>query len=49
MNLFDEAYPAVYKTLYEDKPITCSMTGSTFDTTPTPCAVTLDVSLPLYY
>ena len=48
MNLFAEAYPAVYKTLYEAKPITCSATGTTFDAAPTPCAVVLDVSLPSY-
>ena len=48
MNLFADAYPAAYKTLYEAKPITCSVTDTTFDAAPIPCAVVLDVSLPLY-
>ena len=39
-----EAYPAEYQTLYEAKPITCSVTGTTFDAVPAPCAVVLDVS-----
>ena len=48
MNLFADTYPAAYQTLYEAKPITCSVTGTTFDAAPTPCAVILDVSLPMY-
>ena len=38
------AYPAAYKTLYEAKPITCSVTGTIFDAVPAPCAAVLDVS-----
>ena len=38
------AYPAAYQTLYEAKPITCSVTGTTFDAIPAPCAAVLDVS-----
>ena len=51
MNLFADAYPAAYQTLYEAKPITCSTTSTTFDAVPAPCAVILDVSLPMprYY
>ena len=49
MNQFADAYPVAYQTLYEAKPITCSVTGTTFDTVPAPCAVILDVSLPMYY
>ena len=49
MRLFADAYPAAYQTLYEAKPITCSITGTTFDAVPPPCAVILDVSLPMYY
>ena len=48
--IFDDAYLVAYKTLYEaKKPITCSVTGATFDVVPKPCAVILDVSLPMYY
>jgi hypothetical protein len=43
--LFADGYPAAYQTLYEAKPITCSVTGTTFDAVPAPCAVILDVSL----
>ena len=39
-----DTYPAAYKTLYEAKPITCSVTGTTFDAIPAPCAAVLDVS-----
>ena len=39
-----DAYPAAYQTLYEAKPITCSVTGTTFDAVPAPCAAILDVS-----
>ena len=39
-----DAYPATYQTLYEAKPITCSVTGTTFDAVPAPCAAVLDVS-----
>ena len=49
INLLAGAYPAAYQTLYEAKPITCSVTGTTFDAVPAPCAVILDVSLPMYY
>ena len=37
------AYPAAFQTLYEAKPITCSVTGTTFDAIPAPCAAVLDV------
>ena len=37
-------YPAAYQTLYDAKPITCSVTGTTFDAIPAPCAAVLDVS-----
>ena len=47
--LLGDAYPAVYHTLYQAKPITCSVTGTTFDALPAPCAVVLDVSLQVYY
>jgi hypothetical protein len=43
-NVFADAYPAAYQTLSEAKPITCSVTGTTFDAVPIPCAVILDVS-----
>ena len=49
ISLFADAYPAAYQTLYEAKPITCSVTDTTFDAVPAPCAVILDVSLPMYY
>ena len=45
MNLFADAYPAAYQTLYDAKPITCSVTNTTFDALPAPCAVILDVSI----
>ena len=45
MNAFADAYPAAYQTLYEAKPITCSVTGTTFDAVPIPCAAILDVSV----
>ena len=48
-NIFADAYPAIYQSLYEGKPITCTITGTTFDAVPAPCAVILDVSLPMYY
>ena len=47
--LLADAYPAAYQTLYKAKPITCSVTSTTFDALPAPCAVVLDVSLPVYY
>ena len=47
--LLADAYPAAYQTLYQAKPITCSVTSTTFDALPAPCAVVLDVSLPVYY
>ena len=46
MKLIADAYPAVYHILYEAKPITCSVTSTTFEAVPAPCAVILDVSLP---
>jgi hypothetical protein len=45
MNAFADAYPAAYQTLYQAKPITCSVKGTTFDALPAPCAVVLDVSV----
>jgi hypothetical protein len=42
-------YTVAYETLYEAKSITCSVTGTTFDAVPAPCAVILDVSLQMYY
>ena len=45
MKAFADAYPAAYQTLYQAKPITCSITGTTFDAVPAPCAVILDVSV----
>ena len=44
MNILADAYLAAYQTLYEAKPITCSVTGTTFDAVTAPCAVVLDVS-----
>ena len=44
MKVLADAYPAAYQTLYEAKPITCSVTGTTFDALPAPCAAVLDVS-----
>ena len=44
MDILAHAYPAAYQTLYEAKPITCSVTGTTFDAIPAPCAAVLDVS-----
>jgi hypothetical protein len=44
INLLADAYLAAYQTLYEAKSITCSVTGTTFDAVPAPCAVVLDVS-----
>ena len=49
MELFADAYPVAYQTLYEAKPITCSVTSTTFEGVPSPRAVILDVSLPMYY
>jgi hypothetical protein len=45
MKVFADAYPAAYQTLYEAKSVTCSVTGTSFDAVPAPCAVILDVSL----
>ena len=42
---FADAYPAAYQTLYQAMPITCSMTGTTFDGVPAPCSAILDVSV----
>ena len=47
--LLNDAYPAAYQTLCQAKPITCFVTGTTFDAVPAPCAVVLDVSLQVYY
>jgi hypothetical protein len=44
MKVMADAYPAAYQTLCEAKPITCSVTGTTFDAVPAPCAAVLDVS-----
>jgi hypothetical protein len=44
MDILGNAYPAAYQTLYEAKPITCSVTGTTFDAVPAPCAAVIDVS-----
>jgi hypothetical protein len=44
MKGLSETYPAAYQTLYEAKPITCSVTGTTFDAVPAPSAAVLDVS-----
>jgi hypothetical protein len=44
MEILENAYPAAYQTLYDAKPITCSVTGTTFDAVPAPCAAVLDVS-----
>ena len=44
MKVLADAYPVAYQTLYEAKPITCSVTGTTFDAVPAPCAAVLDVS-----
>ena len=41
---FTDAYPAVYQSLYQAKPVACSVTGTMFDAAPTPCAAILDVS-----
>ena len=41
---FADAYPAAYQTLYQAKPITCSVMGTAFDAVPAPCAVVIDVS-----
>ena len=49
MKILADAYPAAYQTLYQAKPITCSVTGATFDAVPVPCAVILDVSLLRYH
>ena len=48
MDILASAYPAAYQTLYEAKPIICSVTGTTFDAVPAPCAVVLDVSPMIY-
>ena len=44
MKVFGDAYPVAYRTLYEAKSVTCSVTGTLFDAVPPPCAVILDVS-----
>lgn len=44
MKAMADAYPAAYQTLYEAKPITCSVTGIIFDAIPAPSAAVLDVS-----
>ena len=47
VKVFFDAYPAAYQNLYQAKPITCSVTGTTFDAVPAPCAAILDVSVGL--
>ena len=42
---FADAYPAAYQTLYQAKPIRCSIKGTAFDAVPAPCAVIIDVSV----
>ena len=42
---FADAYPAAYQTLYQAKPITCSIKGTMFDAVPAPCVVIVDVSV----
>ena len=42
MDILADAYPEAYQTLYEAKPITCSVTIS--DTVSAPCAAVLEVS-----
>ena len=49
MKVLVDAYPKAYQTLYEAKPITCSVTGTTFDAIPAPCAAVLDVSQFYWY
>jgi hypothetical protein len=49
MKIFADAYPAAYRTLYEAKSVTCSVSGTLFDAIPAPCAVILDVSLLMFY
>lgn len=44
MKVFGDAYPVAYRTLYEAKSVTCSVTGTLFDAVAPPCAVILDVS-----
>ena len=44
MKILSETFPAAYQTLYEAKPIRCSVTGTVFDAVPAPCAAVLDVS-----
>ncbi|KAF9486600.1 UDP-Glycosyltransferase/glycogen phosphorylase [Pholiota conissans] len=36
------AYPAAYRTLLEEKPITCAKTGNTFEALPAPTAIVMD-------
>ncbi|KAF8797535.1 UDP-Glycosyltransferase/glycogen phosphorylase [Phlegmacium glaucopus] len=50
VKIFADAYPAAYQTLYEAKPITCSVTGTTFDAVPAPSLAILDFfALPQLY
>ena len=44
LKTFADAYSTAYQTLYQAKPITCSVTGTTFDAVPVPSAVISDVS-----
>jgi len=39
-----QSYPATYRRLYEGKALTCASTGMTFDATPVPTAIIMDVS-----
>ena len=45
LKILSDVYPSAYQVLYEAKPITCSVTSTTFDALPAPCAVILDVGL----
>jgi hypothetical protein len=45
MQPFVMSYPAAYQTLSQAMPITCAMTGATFDAVPAPAAVIMDVRL----
>ena len=49
MEVFADAYPAAYRTLYKAESVACSVSGTLFDAVPSPCAVILDVSLLMFY
>ena len=46
MKEFADGYSGAYQILHESKPVTCSITGTTFDALPAPCAAIIDVSVP---